>query len=709
MRTPSKRAVLDAFRLAAAFLVVAIHVSPLQTIDATADFIFTRILARLAVPFFLMITGYFIAAHEVKGDRRYFISFLKKAAVLYGAAIVIFLPLNYYNGYFETSVTQLLKDLLFNGTFYHLWYLPAVLLGALIAVPLWRRLGWRFAFLSAVVLYVIGLGGDSYYGLVSRVPVLKAFYDGVFGIADYTRNGVFMAPVFLLMGAGLNMYKKEKNTLSRPALTAGLGVFLALLIAEALWLRGQGVQRHDSMYVMLLPSMYFLFALLASYDGKGNKSFRTGAMAVYIIHPWAIVLIRGFSKMTGTTDLLVDNQLILYTLVGALSAAAAVVLVYLQKRIKKNALSLTDRAWIEVDREALIHNARELQRLLPATNRLMAVVKADGYGHGAVETAQTLQQNGVQAFATATLHEAIALRQGGIREIILVMGYTCPAEAKLLKRYSLEQTVTDGAYARALHETGLKLDVHIKLDTGMRRLGIDCGNLPEIERIFGYKNLTVKGMMTHLSEADNLAEDAAEFTLSQINSFFDTANALKDKGHPVGKLHIQESYSILNYPELPCDYARAGIALYGVLCKNDKTRLTPNLRPVLALKARVAEVKWIKEGEPVSYSRTFVAAGPTKIATVTIGYADGVPRNSQPRDEYVLLRGQRAMIIGRICMDLMVIDVTHIEGAEAGDIVTIIGRDGTEIIRCEDVAESCGTITNEILSRLGKRLPRIMI
>ncbi|NLT14663.1 MAG: serine racemase VanT catalytic subunit [Clostridiales bacterium] len=708
MKATSKHAVLDAFRVAAAFLVVAIHVSPLQTIDATADFIITRIAARVAVPFFLMISGYFLAIRENGGDRRHFRSFLKKTAIVYGAAIVIYLPLNYYTGYFNISPLQMLKDIFFNGTFYHLWYLPAVLLGALIVIPLWRRFGWRFTLVLAAVLYVIGLGGDSYYGLVSRIPALKVFYDVVFSISDYTRNGVFLAPVFIMMGVGFADQNKRRSTSRRRKIIIGLAVSAALLVAEALWLRGMGVQRHDSMYLMLLPCMYFLFALLSSFDGKGNKNLRTGAMAVYILHPWAIVLVRAFAKLTGTTGLLVENQLMLYILVCIVSAAAAAVFICLVNSIKKNKPSPTGRAWVEIDLKALIHNAAELQKLLPASCRLMAVVKADGYGHGAVAVARALEASGISAFAAATLGEGIALRRGGVRGDILIFGCTPPADARLLRRYSLMQTVVDGAYAQALHETGAKIDVHIKIDTGMRRLGIDSGDLHGIERIFGYKNLTVKGMLTHLSEADNLTDSGSEFTLGQISAFFDTAKALQKKGYDVGKLHAQESYGILNYPDLPCDYARAGIALYGVLCKNDKTRLMPELRPVLSLKARVAEVKWIGAGEPVSYNRTFVARVPTKIATVSIGYADGVPRNTAQREEYVLLRGLRAPIIGRICMDLMVIDVTGIEDAGPGDIVTIIGRDGEDAIRCEDMAESCGTITNEILSRLGARLPRII-
>ena len=336
MKTATKHAVLDAFRVAAAFFVVAIHVSPLQTFDATADFILTRIAARVAVPFFLMISGYFLAIRENGGDRRYFRSFLKKAVVLYVASIVIYLPLNCYTGYFDRSPLQMLKDILFNGTFYHLWYLPAVLLGVLIVIPLRRRFGRRFTLAAAAVLYAFGLGGDSYYGLASRIPALKAFYDAVFSISDYTRNGVFMAPVFITLGALFAGKNMRRNARPLWIYAAGLAVSSALLVAEALWLRGLSVQRHDSMYVMLLPCMYFLFALLASLDGKGSKALRTGAMAVYVIHPWAIVLVRGFAKFTGTAGLLVENQLMLYILVCIVSAAAAAVFVRLMNSVKTN-------------------------------------------------------------------------------------------------------------------------------------------------------------------------------------------------------------------------------------------------------------------------------------------------------------------------------------------------------------------------------------
>jgi serine/alanine racemase len=339
----------------------------------------------------------------------------------------------------------------------------------------------------------------------------------------------------------------------------------------------------------------------------------------------------------------------------------------------------------------------------------MAVLKADAYGHGAVEVSRALRVCGVSSFAVAALSEGIALRRAGIKGDILVLGYTQPAEAALLRRFKLAQTVVDGAYADALHETGVPLDVHVKIDTGMHRLGVDSGHIPEIERIFSYRTLTVRGMFTHLSRADDLSGTAVDFSLDQISRFADAVGKLRSKGYAVGALHIQGSYGILNYPGTPGDYARAGIALYGVLSRNGRTLLSPRLMPALALRARIAEVKRIAKGESVGYGSSFIAENPMKIAVVTIGYADGIPRNPAPGKGCVLVGGRKAPIVGLVCMDLLAVDVTGIEQAGRGDIVTLIGDDGDAFLRCEDVAESCGTITNELLSRLGARLPRVYI
>lgn len=243
----------------------------------------------------------------------------------------------------------------------------------------------------------------------------------------------------------------------------------------------------------------------------------------------------------------------------------------------------------------------------------------------------------------------------------------------------------------------------------MHRLGVNADNHSEIESIFKYDNLMVEGVFSHLCVSDSLKDEDILYTKYQFRRFFNTVNFLISKGYSPGKLHIQASYGILNYPDLPCDFARAGIALYGVLSDNNKTHEKPDLRPVLSLKSRIAMVKEIESGESVSYGRQYIADNNMKIAMVTIGYADGIPRNISKSNSYVLLRGKKAPIIGRICMDQLVIDVTHIDTAEPGDIVTIIGRDGNEHIRCEDIAEKCGTISNEILSRLGSRLKHVIV
>lgn len=707
--TPSKRyATLDKFRLFSAFLIVTIHTSPLLSISSTDDFILTRIIARIAVPFFFMVTGYFLYSHMGKGNKHYIGDFCKKIGVIYGVAILLYLPLNLYVGYFGKSELcwQITKDILFNGTFYHLWYLPAVLIGVLLVVLLVRKTGIRTAFIISIILYMIGMCGDSYYGLITQIPFMKTFYDMLFKAVDYTRNGLFYAPVFLVMGAWL-FNGSKRMTLSKCIV--GFVVSAALLIAEGLFLHSLGVQRHDSMYLMLLPCMFFLFELLLQTNGKSNKDIRTVSMLVYLIHPWMIVLVRGLAKVTGLPKLLIDNSILHYLAVCLLSFAMAWVLVLLWAKINTPIPSKNSRAWIEVDLSALRHNARVLLELLPKQCELMAVVKANAYGHGDVTVSKALNNAGVHAFAVATLAEGIHLRKYGIKGEILILGCTNPCDAVCLVRYRLTQTVIDYTYAKALNDRCKKIRVHLKIDTGMHRLGVNAFDLSEIERIYACNYLVFDGIFSHLSVSDSLTGEDIAYTQLQIERFFETVAYLKLRGYPTGKLHIQASYGILNYPNLPCDYARAGIALYGVLSSNGKTRSEVDLQPVLSVKARVAMVRQITSGESVSYGRLFTAEAPMKIAIVTIGYSDGIQRDLFKANAYVLLRSQKAPIIGRICMDQLIIDVTNISAVEPNDVVTLIGQEGNEQISCEDFAEQCGTITNEILSRLGSRLNYIYV
>jgi serine/alanine racemase len=357
--------------------------------------------------------------------------------------------------------------------------------------------------------------------------------------------------------------------------------------------------------------------------------------------------------------------------------------------------------------DAAAHNARELATLLPDGCKLMAVVKADGYGHGAKQIAGLLRREGVDAFAVATVAEGAELREGIPDGEILVLGYTPPEDAGVLSGCKLSQTVVDVAHAKALDATGHELDVHIMIDTGMHRLGADHADIAGIEGVFACKNLTVKGIATHFATSDGLDAGDVGFTNLQTERFFNVVRALKGKGYDVGKLHAQATYGLLNYPGMKCDYARGGIALYGVLSDNTPTGLTPPLRPVLSLKARVVRVQRIGSGESVSYGRTFTASEPMTIATVGIGYGDGIPRQLSGNGGEAIVRGRKVPLVGRVCMDMIIADVSGVPGVEAGDVATLIGRDGAEVIRCEDLAERSGTITNDILGGLGKRIPRI--
>jgi len=366
------------------------------------------------------------------------------------------------------------------------------------------------------------------------------------------------------------------------------------------------------------------------------------------------------------------------------------------------------RAWLEIDTDALAHNIADIRSKSPTNNEIMAVVKANAYGHGVEPVAERLLKEGVKTFAVATVAEGKQLRQYVPDGDILVMGRTHPLDAGVLNKNNLIQLTADGAHAKALNETGYNIRVHIAIDTGMHRLGIEPTNFTEIESIFNLNNIKVEGTATHLSSPDRLTENDINFSNMQMEMFFSTVKKLKDKGYETGKLHAHSSYGIFNYPEPGCDYTRPGIMMYGVHSQNDETKIKTGLLPVLSLRAVIAQVRWIKAGESISYGRSYTVREDIKLATVSIGYADGIPRQLSGKNGVSIVRGKKVPIIGRICMDMLMLDVTNVENVEAGDIATFIGRDGDEEIRCEDIAEMAGTITNDILSGLSGRLPRII-
>ncbi len=691
MKTARKLVGIEYFRVAAAFLVVAIHCSPLLTYSETADFIFTRVLARAAVPFFFMVTGYFVIGKAEKTRK-----FLKKTGVIYLASILLYLPLNLYAGNFAgLTPGAALTQLLFEGTFYHLWYLPAALLGVLAASLLARS---RAGLGIAGALYLLGLLGDSYWGLVSGVPVVSDVYNVIFSVAGYTRNGLFFAPLFLLLGAAMRGDRLPGKGVS----AAGLAAAFALMLAEALLLRRLGWQRHDSMYVFLPAVMYFLFALLLIPRGKAAGWMAPFSLLVYILHPWVIVLVRGAARAAGLWGPLVENSVGHYLAVCLGTAAATAAILLFWRRIRPVRPDDRGRAWVEVDSGALRQNAESLRSILPGGCELMAVLKCEAYGHGAVKAARLLNGCGVRAFAVACAAEGVQLRRAGVRGVILVLGWTAPESFECLARYRLTQTVTEPDYARALSAFGRNIDVHIKIDTGMHRLGADPGDIAGIEEIFSLPHLRVTGMFTHLCVSDSLSAESRSFTEGQVGRFFALADALRRDGYDPGKLHTQSSYGLLNYPDARCAYARVGIALYGVKSSaGNDVGVWPGLVPALSLKARVEQVRSLPAGAGLGYGLAYTTARASRIAVLPIGYGDGFPRGCA--DAEVLVNGHRAPVIGRVCMDQLFVDVTDCGEVRPGDTVVLIGPG----LPCEELAGHCGTISNEILSRLGKRLPRV--
>ncbi|MCM1045979.1 MAG: serine racemase VanT catalytic subunit [Candidatus Gastranaerophilales bacterium] len=709
---------IDYFRFVAALLVVAIHTSPLTTYSETGDFILTRIVARVAVPFFLMTSGFFLITEYARDGER-LKRYLKKTAMIYGLSIVLYLPLNLYSsGAYQGNLSigeyfllDLLKDLFFDGTMYHLWYLPASMLGAAIAWFLVRRKGYRKALVITGLLYVAGLFGDSYYGLSERVPLLEILYGQLFTVSDYTRNGFFFTPLFFVLGG----FIKDRISLrSKMALRGNLicfGVSFLCLLGEGMSLHTLGLQRHDSMYLFLPPCVYFLFVTLTFFRGNRKPLLRTSALFLYIMHPMVIVAVRGFAKVTHLREFLVENSLMHYLAVSVLSAGCSLLGAWLYAMWRQGkgteALSYTDtqRAWIEVDQGRLRHNIKELQNILPKDCRLMAVVKAEGYGHGMLEVAACANRMGVKDFAVATIEEGIALRRSGITGEILILGYTHPGRARELHRYDLTQTLVDYEYAVQLNRQGCRVKTHIKIDTGMHRLGLDSEDSEKVLSLFGKRYLQICGIYTHLCVADSQAGEDVAFTQRQIDRFYRLLHELEEAGAALPPVHIQSSYGLLNYPELQCDYVRVGIALYGCLSAPEhRTKLWPDLRPALSLKARVVLVREVKQGESVGYGRAFVAKQDSKIALISIGYGDGFPRNLSGGRGEALIGGKRAPIVGKICMDQMMADVTHLPDVRAGMTATLIGRDGEEEIAASDVAGRAESITNELLCRLGDRV-----
>lgn len=374
---------------------------------------------------------------------------------------------------------------------------------------------------------------------------------------------------------------------------------------------------------------------------------------------------------------------------------------------KSKSESAGHRAWLEIDRKALEHNVCLFQRLLPDTCQLMPAVKAQAYGLGAVLIAKELNRLGIQAFCVASAEEGMELRKNGIAGEILILGYTAPEQFALLHTYQLTQTVVDFSYAKQLNQSEKPLHVHIAVDTGMHRIGERSEHFEELCAMFQMKQLVVDGIFSHLCVSDGQNASDQAYTRAQAECFQQIVQHLEEKGYACGKKHLLASYGIFSYPEYAWDYARVGVALYGTLSNDADTKtIGKELLPVFSMKARVASVRNLKTGETAGYGRQFVAEKQSRIAVITIGYADGLPRCLSNGVGQVLVQGKKVPIVGRICMDQALVDISELEedAVKTGDVVTLIGTDGNETLTAADMAEAAGTITNEILSRLGSRL-----
>ena len=371
----------------------------------------------------------------------------------------------------------------------------------------------------------------------------------------------------------------------------------------------------------------------------------------------------------------------------------------------------TKRTWAEIDLSNLEHNYLALRGMLPRGCCFMGVVKADAYGHGAIPVAKKLMDLGAEYLAVACLDEAVELRQAGISAPILILGPTLPDFIDEVLQYDLTQAVQDVDLAQALSNAAVKagktIKIHIKVDTGMSRLGFLCNenamddSVEKIVNVCSLPGLKYEGVFTHFAHADG----GEEYTMRQFTRFMDALDKLSERGVRFEIRHCAASAAVLNYPCTHLDMVRAGIAQYGHYPDPSCEGLDgPGLIPLMTLKTRVVALRELEKGTSISYGCTHVLARDSRVAVLPIGYADGLERLLSDRSE-VLIHGVRAPILGRVCMDLCMVDVTDVADVRVGDEVIVFGPD----LPLEDKADTVGTIQYEMLCGISRRVPRVYI
>jgi len=357
-----------------------------------------------------------------------------------------------------------------------------------------------------------------------------------------------------------------------------------------------------------------------------------------------------------------------------------------------------ERCWAEIDRAALRHNARVAQERVGPEAELLAVVKANAYGHGMVEVARALGES-AKIFGVANLHEAEELRRSGSTHPILILGPALPEERAAINQHGFIPSVS--SFAEACGFAGNPSGINFAIDTGMGRMGCEERMaLGELERIASRPGLRLHSISTHLPAA----EEDEVFTREQLRQFQELVRQIRSSVPGTYKVHVLLSSGILAFPEYHFEIVRAGLMLYGSPPLPNEQR---NLRPVMTLKTHVALLRDFPAGRTISYGRTFTTARPMRVATVSAGYADGYPRSLSNRGAEVLIRGRRCPVLGRVTMDLMMVDVTAVPEIELGDEVVLFGRQGAEEILAAEVAERAGTIAWEVFTGIGSRVRRV--
>ncbi|NLL06356.1 MAG: alanine racemase [Clostridiaceae bacterium] len=369
-----------------------------------------------------------------------------------------------------------------------------------------------------------------------------------------------------------------------------------------------------------------------------------------------------------------------------------------------------NRAWAEVNLDNIAHNVKEIRRITDKKTEIMGVVKADAYGHGVMEVAKTLIENGVTRLAVSMLDEAIQLRQNGIDVPILILSYTDPRRAEEIILHDVTQTVFSHDLAEALSEAAVRLDknikIHIKIDTGMTRVGFMPGYsaVKNVVRISKLPKIIIEGLFTHFASAD---ESDKSYTNMQFERFMSIVSELNRIGIYIPVKHVCNSAGIIEYPEMHLNMVRPGIVLYGMYPSEEVRKDRIDLRPAMTLKANIILVKEVEADNCISYGRIFKTQRDSKIATLPIGYADGYTRLLTTKGR-VLVNGQSVPIVGKICMDQCMIDITDVEGSvNVGDEAVLFGSQNGNEIKIEDLADKIGTINYEIACIIGKRIPRV--